>query len=76
MKQPLLKIVIRTFFFSGLIFAGLMAGSDYSDGIDFRPWNFIFNALFFGGLIALMAAYKHKKKMKKKDNNNNNNNNK
>lgn len=59
--KPITKITIINFLISGLCFAGLMAGYDYSQGIGFRLWDFIFRALFFGFFMALMSRYKYKK---------------
>jgi hypothetical protein len=55
------KKTIINFLVSGLTFAGLSAGSDYSDGIGFRLWKFIFNASVFGLFMALMFRYNYKK---------------
>lgn len=51
------KPIIKSSLISGLGFAGLMAGFDYLDGLDFRIWRFIFNALFFGLFTGLMIRY-------------------
>jgi len=56
--------VLIPFFFSGLIFAVLSAGFDYSDDQDFRVWKFIFNLLFFGSLMGFFAWRDHRKKNK------------
>lgn len=66
--KPITKITIKTFLFSGLIYAGLMAGFDYSDGNGFRIWKFIFYASFFGFFMALMSRYHYKKNESSKDN--------
>ena len=42
------KFFVREVFFSGIIFASLMAGFDYSDGKEFVITKFIFHLLFFG----------------------------
>ncbi len=65
---PLTKKTIVAFLFSGLIFAGLSAGFDYSDGMEFRLWRFIFKAFFFGFFMALMLRYNLKKNEAAKDN--------
>jgi len=53
----------------GLVFAGLMAGFDYSDGQDFKIWIFIVNSLFFGIYMGLMKFYFLKKQAKWKNEN-------
>ncbi len=63
------KIIIKSSLLSGIVFSGLMAGFDYSDGQDFRIWRFIFNALFFGILTGPMKFYNLKKQAKKTNNN-------
>ena len=52
---------------SGLIFASLSAGFDYSDGVEFRLWKFTFNTFFFGVFMAFMALYNLKKNETPKD---------
>ena len=42
------KFFVKEVFFSGIIFASLMAGFDYSDGKEFVITKFIFHLLFFG----------------------------
>ena len=44
------KAIIKSGLISGIVYAGLMAGFDYSDGQDFRIWKFIFHASFLGYL--------------------------
>ena len=62
------KKTITTFLISGLTYAGLGAGFDYSDGIGFSFWKFIIKASFFGLLMALMFRYNFKKNDSTKDN--------
>ena len=59
------KTIIKSGLLSGIIYAGLMAGFDYSDGQDFRIWRFIFNLLFFGIFMGLINRYNLKKQTKK-----------
>jgi hypothetical protein len=59
------KSIIKSGLFSGIVYAGLMAGFDYSDGQDFKIWKFIFNASFFGIFMALMTRYNLKKQADK-----------
>ncbi|WP_191859361.1 hypothetical protein [Hanstruepera ponticola] len=62
------KAIIKSGLFSGIVYAGLMAGFDYSDGQDFKIWKFIFHASFFGILMALMTRYNLKKQADKEKN--------
>lgn len=62
------KKTIMTFLISGLTYAGLGAGFDYSDGIGFSLWKFIIKASVFGLLMALMFRYNFKKNDSIKDN--------
>jgi hypothetical protein len=66
--KPITKTMIKTFLFTGLIYAGLMAGYDYSEGNGFRLWRFIFHASFFGLCLALMSRYSYNKNDSSKDN--------
>ncbi|GGW74512.1 hypothetical protein DFQ11_1126 [Winogradskyella epiphytica] len=62
------KAIIKSGLFSGIVYAGLMAGFDYSDGQDFRIWRFILNALFFGIFMGFMTRYNLKKQADKEKN--------
>jgi ABC-type Mn2+/Zn2+ transport system permease subunit len=66
--KPLTKLMTLTFLLSGLVYAGVLAGFDYSEGNEFKLWKFVFNACFFGLFMALMARYNYKKKNKEKEN--------
>jgi hypothetical protein len=59
--NKLTKIVIKTFFISGLIYAGLMAGYDYSQENEFKVLRFILHFIFFGGFMSLIARFNNKK---------------
>jgi len=61
------KVFIRTFFFAGIVYAGLMAGSNYHDGLDFNLLRFLFHFIFFGLFMGLMSLYNYKKQLKKSD---------
>ena len=63
-----IKTIIKSGLISGIIYAGLMAGFDYSDGQDFSMWRFIFNALIFGIFMGLMTRYNLKKQADKEKN--------
>ncbi|MCX7549173.1 hypothetical protein OS188_14545 [Xanthomarina sp. F1114] len=63
-----IKSIIKSGLFSGIVYAGLMAGFDYSDGQDFKIWKFIFHASFFGTFMALMTRYNLKKQADKEKN--------
>ena len=62
------KAIIKSGLISGIVYAGLMAGSDYSDGQDFRIWKFIFHASFFGIFMGFMTRYNLRKQAKKENN--------
>ncbi|HLF53197.1 hypothetical protein [Flavobacterium sp.] len=59
------KIFIKSFLISGLVYAGLMAGFDYSDGQSFRIFKFLLHFFFFGLSMGLLSRYNYKKQMKK-----------
>ena len=61
------KTILKSGLLSGIVYAGLMAGFDYSDGQDFRIWRFIFHLLFFGIFMGLMNLYNLKKQTKKEN---------
>lgn len=61
---PITKKTIVTFLFSGLIYGGLSAIIDYSDGVAFSFWKFIIKFSFFGFLMALMFQYNVRKENK------------
>jgi hypothetical protein len=52
---------------AGLVYAGLMAGFDYSDGQEFRIWRFLFNALFLGTFMGFITRDNVKKQSKKEN---------
>ena len=60
------KVFIKTFLLSGIIYAGLMAGFDYSDGQEFKIWKFLFYFLSFGLFMGLVSRYSYGKQVKKK----------
>ena len=62
------KAIIKSGLISGIVYAGLMAGFDYSDGQDFRIWKFIFQASFFGIFMGFMTRYNLRKQAKKENN--------
>lgn len=62
------KAIIKSGLISGVVYAVLMAGFDYSDGQDFRIWKFIFHASFFGIFVGFMTRYNLKKQAKKENN--------
>ena len=62
------KAIIKSGLISGILYAGLMAGFDYSDGQDFRIWKFIFHASFFGIFMEFMTRYNLRKQAKKENN--------
>ena len=62
------KAIIKSGLISGIVYAGLMAGFDYSDGQDFRIWKFIFHASFFGIFMGFMTRYNLRKQAKEENN--------
>ncbi|ESU22806.1 hypothetical protein FLJC2902T_32450 [Flavobacterium limnosediminis JC2902] len=68
--EPITKRMIKTFFISGLIYAGLMAGDDYIGGNGFRLWRFILHASVFGLLMAFLFRYNFKKNESSKEDKN------
>ena len=62
------KAIIKSGLFSGIVYAGLMAWFDYSDGQDFRIWKFIFHASSFGIIMGFMTRYNLRKQAKKENN--------
>jgi hypothetical protein len=62
--KTLTKTIIRAFLISGLIYAGLMAGFDYSKGKEFEILIFLFRFSIFGFFMSLAARYKHKRQFK------------
>ena len=63
------KVFIKSFFLSGLVYSGLMAGFDYYDRQDFRIWRFLFSFLIFGIFMGFMSRYNLKKQKQKEENN-------
>jgi phosphate starvation-inducible membrane PsiE len=59
------KLFIKSFLISGLVYAGLMAGFDYSQEQDFKILKLLFHFLFFGSFMGLLAKYNHQKQIKK-----------
>ena len=59
--------IIKSGLFSGIVYAGLMAGFDYYDAQDFKIWKFLFHASFFGIFTALMTRYNLKSQAKKEN---------
>ncbi len=55
------KAILKSGLFSGIVYAGLMVGFDYSEGQDFRIWRFTLNALFFGTFMGFVTRYSLKK---------------
>jgi|TARA_B110000093_G_C12768484_1_gene325550 hypothetical protein len=63
------KSIIKGGIFGGVVYAGIMAGFNYTDGQDFRIWRFIFNALFFGICMGFITRNSLKKQAEKKNKN-------
>lgn len=62
------KIFIKSFWISGIVYAGLMASFDYSGGDSFRIFKFLFHFFIFGLFMGLLARYSHKKQLKRETN--------
>lgn len=69
--KPENKLFIKSSLMSGLIYAGLMAGFDYSTGEEFKIMKFLFHFIFFGLSMGLLSRYNYKKGLKKEDSGNN-----
>lgn len=59
--RPITKPMIKTFLFSGLFFAGIIAAWDYYDGKSFQLVKFIFMATFNGFWTAYSMRHNNKK---------------
>lgn len=55
------KASIKSGLISGIIYASLMAGFDYSENQNFQISKFLFHAIFFGVLMMLITRYNLKK---------------
>jgi hypothetical protein len=62
------KSIIIGSVLGGIVYAGIMAGFDYSNGQDFRIWKFLWTFIFFGGFMRLLIHYSLKKQSKNKKN--------
>ena len=59
------KLFIKSFLLNGLIFAVLMAGSDYAQFRTFNVLKFVFHGAGFGMSMAFIAVYYYKKEQKR-----------
>jgi hypothetical protein len=59
------KAFIKTFLIAGIVYASIMAGFDYADGQEFKPYKFLFSFLFFGLFMGYIFRNGHKKQLKK-----------
>ncbi len=59
------KLKIKYGIFSGLGFAGFMAGFDFLDGEGFRLFRFMINFLFFGISMGFMTRINFGKQLEK-----------
>ena len=59
------KLFIKTAVLSGLLYAVLMAGFEYSVGEGFKIMKFVFHAVFFGSSMGLLSRYNYKKEQRK-----------
>ncbi|MBQ0768951.1 MAG: hypothetical protein KBT58_06635 [Bizionia sp.] len=51
--------------FAGLIYAGIMAGFDYSDSLSFSLNRFLINFVLFGGFMAAINYFALRRARKK-----------
>lgn len=58
--KPIVKIYLKVFLITGLGFAILNTGSDYFFGLNLYIWRFVFNIIFFGGIMSLILVEIHK----------------
>tara|TARA_B110000238_G_C15886305_1_gene335733 strand:+ start:423 stop:626 length:204 start_codon:yes stop_codon:yes gene_type:complete len=58
------KSIIIGGLFGGIVYAGIMAEFDYSDGQGFRIWKFLWSFFFFGGFMSFLTHYNLKKQSK------------
>jgi len=63
--QPITKLYLKTFLFTGLPFGLLMLGFDLSAGQGFNLGEFLFWTFFFGASMALILVSLHKTRLKK-----------
>lgn len=59
------KAIIKSGLISGIVYAGLMAGFDYSDGQDLSIGKFLANFIFFGIFMGWLTYYNIKKQSRK-----------
>ena len=59
-----IKSIIIGGLFGGTVYAGIMAGFDYSDGENFNVWRFLWNFFFLGGFMSFLTYYNLKKQSK------------
>ena len=56
------KTIIKSGLFSGIIYAGLIAGFDFLRAKEFDIYKFLLDFLIFGFFMSLAVWYNHKKK--------------
>lgn len=61
------KIFLKSSLISGLIFATLMAGFDYKEGLEFNTQKFFFRFIFFGLLMGSINWHYSKKEQNKNE---------
>ncbi|WP_432671359.1 hypothetical protein [Flavobacterium sp. SM2513] len=61
------KVFVKSAVMTGLLYAAIMAGFEYSQGEDFKIMKFAFLALFFGLSMGLLSRYNYKKGLRKAD---------
>lgn len=66
--NTIIKQRIKTFLLTGLIYAVGIAAYDYFSGNEFKLGKFIFNASFFGLIMAILSRKDYKKQNASKEN--------
>jgi hypothetical protein len=56
-----IKSIIIGGLLGGTVYAGIMAGFDYSDGENFKIWKFLCNFLFVGAFMSFLTHINLKK---------------
>lgn len=65
--KPENQVFIKSGLLTGILYALIMAGFNYSSGEPFSIFKFLFHFFFFGLSMGLLARYNHKRASRKKD---------
>ncbi len=63
--NPISKLYVKTFLYTGIPYGLLMTIFDFVDGNEFSIWKFLFSTLFFGITMSLILVSYHKNRLKK-----------